>query len=359
METRIRERLNDLAEDAPAGRTVPPVVLRRARRRVGLTIVVGAVALAAAAFGVTEGLRLAARRVDRPAGQPGTTAFDRVYGWIAVGGRHIAAIDPTDPSRRLLLTNQPDVLDSPLDWSGDGTKLLFARRSSSGPGFEGTNLYVLHADGTEVRLTSDGGVIGGSFSPDGSQVVFARITGVRETEAVDSLYVVPTGGGTPRELETGGEEPAFSYPAWSPDGERVFYFGVFFGRPQDDRPGLAVMNADGTGDGHAVGGLLLDVVEGGTAGLTWSPDGARLAFAGTSETGRSAIYMVRPDGTGLTALVGADDVSYAWPTWSPDGSRIAFVAGERLFSMSADGTGVQELGAVPNAEGRIAWNPVA
>lgn len=104
--------------------------------------------------------------------------------------------------------------------------------------------------------------------------------------------------------------------------------------------------------------LLLDQVEGETAGLAWSPDGTRLAFAGTSEAGHSAVYVVRADGTGLTELVGDDDVRYAWPTWSPDGSRIAFAAGSRVLTMRPDGTDVREVAGVP-ADGRVAWNPVA
>jgi Tol biopolymer transport system component len=174
---------------------------------------------------------------------------------------------------------------------------------------------------------------------------------------VDSLFVVSVEGGTPQQIETGGEEPASSYPVWSPDGQSVYYFGVFRDGA-DDAPGLARTNADGTGDGFLVGDLILDEVEGGAAGLSWSPDGTRLVFAGTSEAGHSAVYVVRANGAGLTELVGSNDQRFAWPTWSPDGSRIAFVAGTRVLSMRADGTDVRELAGAP-ADGRIAWNPVA
>jgi dipeptidyl aminopeptidase/acylaminoacyl peptidase len=354
METRIRERLRDLAEDAPTGRAMPPGLLRRARRRIGVTLVVGTVAVAAAAVGVSEGFRLIARRDARPAEQPEASAFDRARGWIAVGGAGIVAVDPTDPSNRVVLTRRPDAFDRPLVWSPGGSMLLFLRDSIGGS-FSGNNLFVLHTDGSAVQLTTGGGVIGGSFSPDGTKVVFARIPGFRET--VDSLLVVPVEGGTPQRIEDGGEEPAYSYPAWSPDGERVFYFGVFRDGAEDG-PGLAWTNADGTGDGYLVDNLLLDQVEGETAGLAWSPDGTRLAFAGTSEAGHSAVYVVGADGTGLTELVGGDDARYAWPTWSPDGSRIAYVVDHQVFSIGLDGTGLRELAGGP-ADGRIAWNPVA
>ncbi|MGH2674052.1 MAG: TolB family protein [Actinomycetota bacterium] len=354
METRIRERLHDLANDAPTSRSMPPALRRRARRRIGVTLVVGTVVVAAAAVGVSEGLRAIAQREVRPTQQPDASAFERARGWIAVGGVGIEAVDPRDPSNRILLTRRPDAFDRPLAWSPDGSMLLFLRDSIGGS-FSGNNLFVLHADGTVVRLTTGGGVIGGSFSPDGTKVVFARIPGFRV--ALDSLFVVPVEGGTPQRIEDGGEEPSYSYPAWSPDGERVFYIGRFRDSA-DDGPGLAWTNADGTGDGYLVDNLLLDQVEGETAGLAWSPDGTRLAFAGTSEARHSAVYVVGSDGTGLTELVGGDSERYAWPTWSPDGSRIAFVVGNRVFSVRLDGTGLRELAGVP-ADGRIAWNPVA
>jgi dipeptidyl aminopeptidase/acylaminoacyl peptidase len=357
METRIRGRLRDLAEDAPTGRSLPTTVRQRARRRIGVTLAAGAVAVAAAGFGVSEGVRMVTQRDARPAGQPEASAFERARGWIAVGGAGIVAVDPSDPSNRFVLTRRPDAFDRPLAWSSDGSMLLFLSNPITDRDFPEGNLFVLRSDGTVAQLTTGGGVIGGSFSPDGTDVVFARISGFRENEAVDSLFVVPTDGGTPQRIEDGGEEPAFSYPAWSPDGEQVFYFGRFR-EGADDAPGLARTNADGTGDGFLVDDLPLPQVEAETAGLAWSPDGARLAFAGASEAGHSAIYLVGADGSGLTELVGGDDTRYAWPTWSPDGTRIAFVAGTRLLSMNADGTDVQELAGAP-ADGRIAWNPVA
>lgn len=354
MDTRIRERLRDLAEDAPPAAGMPPALRRRARRRVGVTLIVGTVAVAAAAVGVSEGLRAIVQREARPAQQPDASAFERARGWIAVGGAGITAVDPSDPSNRVVLTRRPDMFDRPLAWSRDGSMLLFLRDSIGGS-FSGNNLFVLYADGTVVRLTTGGGVIGGSFSPDGTKVVFARIPGFREP--LDSLFVVPVEGGTPQRIEDGGEEPSYSYPAWSLDGERVFYIGRFRDGA-DDGPGLAWTNADGSGDGYLVDNLLLDQVEGETAGLAWSPDGMRLALAGTSEAGHSAVYVVGADGTGLTELVGGDDARYAWPTWSPDGSRIAYVVDHQVFSIGLDGTGLRELAGGP-ADGRIAWNPVA
>lgn len=57
------------------------------------------------------------------------------------------------------------------------------------------------------------------------------------------------------------------------------------------------------------------------SGLSWSPDGSRLAFTG--EKGRrSGIYTVRADGTGARFIHGTERGTN--PVFSPDGRRIAF-----------------------------------
>src|SRR5919198_164069 len=63
----------------------------------------------------------------------------------------------------------------------------------------------------------------------------------------------------------------------------------------------------------------------------WSPDGRRIAFVSRRD-GRSHIYVMRPNGTGVRRLTdsAADDES---PTWSPDGRRIAFSRGGELFAI--------------------------
>ncbi len=71
------------------------------------------------------------------------------------------------------------------------------------------------------------GDIGGSFSPDGSQVIYASRS---------SIYVVDAHGGTPRVLRTASRRwfwftangirvQALAYnPTYSPDGTQIAYF---------------------------------------------------------------------------------------------------------------------------------------
>jgi len=68
------------------------------------------------------------------------------------------------------------------------------------------------------------------------------------------------------------------------------------------------------------------VEHGGVVGPTWSPDGSLLAFSRRLGPPISAfgigIYSIKPDGTELTELSNAENVSAL--NWSPDGRFVAF-----------------------------------
>jgi Tol biopolymer transport system component len=174
---------------------------------------------------------------------------------------------------------------------------------------------------------------GASISPDGSQVIYDAPS---EDTWRSAIYVVDTQGGTPRLLLSGGRRfyPVagrsilswLSNPAYSPGGDEIAYFDHQLDGPSQ----LRVMNADGTGVRVVLDGTGYHV-----STLTWSPDGERLAWAGSD-----GIYVVDADGSGLTLAIpgGAD------PSWSPDGARIAYSIGfPRLTVAAPDGTHVQQF----------------
>jgi hypothetical protein len=284
--------------------------------------------------------------------------FADVAGWIAYGNHGVKpgplgiwAVDPTrpnGPNAQLRLSDRPG---EPLAWSSDGSKLLIWRRRQGPVGTPGcprcagpdwTGLFVLNADGTETRLVvhRPGARYiypGGSFSPDGSKVVFASYRG--------GIYAVEADGGTPSLLRR-SIRSAFVNPTFSPDGTQIAYFEF------RDTPGhtLRVMNADGTGDRVLLDSQAVNCIRPtGNIRPAWSSDGTQIAFSCSRETG---IQVVATDGSGLRTLI----PNGSNPYWSPDGSRIAFeVEIPRLAIANADGTHVQVF-EYPAVAGP--WNPL-
>jgi Tol biopolymer transport system component len=249
-----------------------------------------------------------------------------ISGWIAYGHNGIWAVDPSRPDdsdHAIQLSGQRRV--DPLEWSSDGTKLLVRSWGQDG------RLSVLHADGSET-LVADGGYFDGSFSPDGSQVIY--------TSYVGGMGIVDSEGGTPRRLLDPDDDLVYA-PAFSPDGEQIAYFTG----GGDHSHTLRVMSSDGT-DGRT---LLFR--RGGAShinDLDWAPDGRHLMFA--FNEGEGGIWTLRVDGSGLTQ-VAPDGVN---PAWSPDGTRISYQEAGQMRIADADGTHVTE----PGYGGSGPWNPL-
>jgi hypothetical protein len=349
---------------------------KRRNRRIGAVAL--ATILALMSFvALTRAFRGAERPADEPTPKP-QGIFSEVGGWIVYGDRDgIWAVDPTrpdDPNSRIQLSTERG---RPLAWSSDGSKLLILRPEQDRY-LVPRRLFVLNADGTETLLTTSrvyglgGGWsppdIGGSFSPDGSKVVFAKQSGY----STSAIYLVDTQAGIPRVLQTGSRRwfsvngrrvRALPYnPTYSPDGTQIAYFDGAGVSGEGIVHQLRVMNADGTG-----GRVLFESQEAlRVYNLAWSPDGERLAF-GLDK----GIYIVGADGSGLTLAI----PDGAYPYWSPDGTRIAYIAvpdferfersgGWAVTSIAGslgtleiaavDGTHVQEFGyAEPGP-----WNPL-
>ena len=142
---------------------------------------------------------------------------------------------------------------------------------------------------------------------------------------------------------------------WSPDGARIAFVS--------DRDGnfeIYVMRADGSIQVNLSNNAALDV------GPAWSPDGTKIGFSsdrdgpGQMYVGPFQLYVMNADGSGVTRLT-HDSASDVEATWSPDGSKIAFVSGtargSQIDVMNADGSGVIALTSDLQGDGEPAWSP--
>jgi Tol biopolymer transport system component len=199
-------------------------------------------------------------------------------------------------------------------WSPDGTRIAYRSEPHDYP-----QLWVMNADGSGKQRLASGGFP--AWSLDGSEILYAY-PGPPSWISIMSA----DGAGRHRVANTDGGE----YPSWSPDGRRIAFNSNLTGSHVMyivDVDGSGLVDLSGVGEGWQV---------------DWSPDGRSILFASSrdqNEPGYTDIYVMRPDGSGVTRLT---HIRGYTPTWSPDGSHIAFSA-PGLFVMRADGSGITSL----------------
>jgi Tol biopolymer transport system component len=325
--------------------------------------------IAAALFGIVAGCSSGGDPAEKGSVERAEDVFAKARGWIAFRSEgviegEIVAVDPANPKDTLVLA--PASREFPIAWSSDGTKLLLRSGQDCCP-YPG--LFVLHADDsrTTLRPVTDPAFptwdppTWGSFSPDGTEVVYGADGRSR------GPYIIDAEGGKPRPLgrcqnpvQIPGKlralcgEPLPEAAAWSPDGSRIAWFDFIEDSAQYGHHAsvLSFVNPDGTGLREEVAPL-----PGVGYSLVWSPDGSRLAFWQTEDWDPSRpgeIFVINADGSSLQQIT--RDGNNRWPTWSPDGSRIAFVHDGTLSTMAPDGTDMESVQGV-TTDGPIAWNP--
>lgn len=238
-------------------------------------------------------------------------------------------------------------------WSPDGTRLAFTGVPDSATG-TGRDLWVVNADGTGLHQvsTDDRGTDFFLWLPDG------RILRHQSTPP----GVVPPGGWVVAPAGAGGALPVTAANgltvgelAVSADGTRAAFLGL---------DGLYAAQFDGTGARRVGVGEW----------PRWSPSGDRLAYLTTSAPGAGgqwAVAVVRADATGAPVVIPTGAAFFATDlTWSRDGARVAWIAqqdqGYRALSAAADGSGSGSATAViPRSAGvtpfdwSVDWRPTA
>ncbi len=244
--------------------------------------------------------------------------------------------------------------DSAGSVSADGSRIAYVMQDPSAPGYT-TDVWVMGADGsTRINITNDGTAaaeFGPEFFPDGSWIAFNKHH--------PSVNGPPVPGATPvepRAVRADGMQLRLAEsladardPVVSPDGKTL---ATTVG---DD---IWISNLDGSSARNLTGPLFADPSfrEGGA---DFAPDGESLIFhshppvnPGQPNRPPSAIYSVRVDGTRLTPLIQSYSIR-GRPDYSPDGTRIAFAgtgsAGDwDIWTMNADGTDVENFTNTPS-----------
>jgi Tol biopolymer transport system component len=261
-----------------------------------------------------------------------------------------------------------------VGWSADGSRLVLLKHSDMG-----TAVSLLIADATgaviatiDVPCTSPtiDSKYGGhlcpdqgeyALSPDGTHVAFTRTDANVDNSSVLSILDFATGKSTvltatrttnpPDEFCNTSNKIRLCQgfdgsPRWSPDGRSIAFERQLMAPEPGvswDSAALFVVDADGRNLRRVTPSSVQPI------GPAWSPDGTRLAFAGTDMVVNAAgtsvldiksdIYSIGVDGSGLTRLT--DDGTSSLPDWT-SGGRLAFIrhaapTNSEHWIMDADG----------------------
>ncbi len=162
-----------------------------------------------------------------------------------------------------------------------------------------------------------------AFSADGNQVAFAWN---RTDPPGVEIYVKLVSEGEPRQLTHTGK--LNFNPVWSPDGQRIAF-------TRSSESGTAIFTISAYGEGER---KLLSLDGGAERRISWSPDGKFLAFA-DSQKGQpsrgSAIFLLSLDTLEKRELTSPPaDYLDQGPAFSPNGHTLAFVRGSNFGSGS-------------------------
>ncbi len=199
-------------------------------------------------------------------------------------------------------------------WSNDGSQLALYTEGAV------TGLFVANADGSGTQtLASDSAetIRDPSWSPTTDTLVFVSQTVVSNTLQA-SIKATSIDTVTPTVLYGPLDNHTFYATTFSPDGKQIAF--VDHEAPFSTLSGqLVIMNADGGGIQRFGAPFPLQT------GLSWSPDGTKLAFIGENDNGniRASIVNV-DDGSWSQSLLPADVRSRV--SWTADSNGIIFDA---------------------------------
>lgn len=233
-------------------------------------------------------------------------------------------------------------------WSPDGKRIGFL--SNRRYDYSTFDLYVMDADGKNLRRIAREANDFVSWSPDGKQMVYSKLEfGRRQNNSfLNDIYIVDVASKQKRRITRGLRA---SQPSWSPDGKQIAFIVHKGGNSN-----IYTMNPDGTDITpvtQASDGLIQNFAPG------WSPDGKRIAFSSFRD-GQRDIWLIRADGKDERPLVtgSADDNS---PSWFPDGKMILFSSDRNgifnLYTMSLESKKVRQITNLAGGAFEPAWSP--
>jgi eukaryotic-like serine/threonine-protein kinase len=153
-----------------------------------------------------------------------------------------------------------------------------------------------------VRMTTTGRATGPTISPDGRYIAYSDAEGGKQ-----GIWITQVATSSKQFLA-----PAGALPSFSPDGNYVFYLAQLSGDPTTTLYRVPVL-----------GGGSEKVMTGVHSRAAFSPDGNRIAFVRESVK-ENSLMIANAGGSGERRLPAQGPLLSSGVTWSPDGRKLAF-----------------------------------
>jgi Tol biopolymer transport system component len=233
-------------------------------------------------------------------------------------------------------------------WSPDGHLMVFHREAKGD-----ADIRAMARPSPDPRFALSAYSDPASFSPDGKQLVLMGINFVGPVRN-GRLIVASADGSTDRAIFDGPSTENLTGAVWSPLGDGILFgLGGFFQSAETRGARLMLVRPDGTGLTAVTSGATNDGMP------SWSPDGKEVVFR-VAGPGRRGLYILTlATGERRKLETGSDYDTF--PFWSPRGDWITFTSNRdgdyEIYRVRPDGTGVRRLTRLPGSDAHSSVSP--
>lgn len=233
-------------------------------------------------------------------------------------------------------------------WSADGRRMVFHRDTK-----RDTDMRALARPSPDPRFALFAYSDPGSFSPDGKRVVLMGINFVGPVRN-GRLIVADAEGSNSRTIFEGPATENLTGAVWSPLGDAILFgLGGFFQSAETRGARLMLVRPDGTGRTALTSGATNDGMP------SWSPDGREVVFR-VASPGARGLHILNV-ATGERRKLETGSGYDTFPSWSPRGDWITFTSNRdgdyEIYRVRPDGTEVGRLTRLPGNDAHSSVSP--